>query len=587
MSDLEPLQSSTLSPTALFVVIAAFVGLVPFTALLVYKYADRRTPIAYLLFVFVGWYSGFAGTLLLPIDIANTLATGASATAESPLTFVWKVVGYITMLFAWVITPFVMEFRVAGGFTWCSKMKQSLKTNCTSYVVLIGIVAACVVLIVVLRLSYKTLSPMLTAVGNIYGLTFIVVLMSYGLVEIPRTLWSVCKGPSVLLKRLQFEAPTREAELFDAITEFSSALRRVRVLEKALRDDAPPAGSAALDHGLHTILAVGNATLAEISLSSQWSSTIHIDTRGDGDDAPWEMDGSTVVTISTKLKRMEEVHARIKTAGQRVRVAIEMWKRLLLNAKRMQSLVDEDGKPKTRRGLGHLWREYLGPITGKVLSVFFALMSIAILWCEVSIGSFAVPLSPFGRVLSIIPSGESSQVAVQAFAFVPLAYMTVCTYRSLLLVRLPFIRSFDIYSGRLTDAYALMKNAAYLCRLQFTLGVNYLSVLNMGPTWRWALGAHQTSFQLVVGRMDSVGVLRGWLGIYRIVPAVCIIVVLLVVCKIYGRILLCLGGAEMKIEPDPKNEEDRERIEEGRRLISVGLRDLGGSNAGESGVEMT
>ena len=59
-------------------------------------------------------------------------------------------------------------------------------------------------------------------------------------------------------------------------------------------------------------------------------------------------------------------------------------------------------------------------------------------------------------------------------AFVPLLYMSFCTYRSLLLIRLPFIRSFDMYSGRLTDAYALMKNAAYLCRLQFTLGVNFL-----------------------------------------------------------------------------------------------------------------
>jgi hypothetical protein len=96
----------------------------------------------------------------------------------------------------------------------------------------------------------------------------------------------------------------------------------------------------------------------------------------------------------------------------------------------------------------------------------------------------------------------------------------------------------------------------------------------MGPSWEWRIAAHSTSFQLVVGRMDSVGVLKGWLGIYRIIPAVCVIVVLLVVCKIYGRILACLGGAEMKLEPDPRSEDDMERTEDGRRLIAVGLRDL-------------
>jgi hypothetical protein len=89
-------------------------------------------------------------------------------------------------------------------------------------------------------------------------------------------------------------------------------------------------------------------------------------------------------------------------------------------------------------------------------------------------GSFATPLSPFGRMISLVPVQESSQVITLVLAFIPLLYMSFCTYRSLLLIRLPFIRSFDMYSGRLTDAYALMKNAAYLCRLQFTLGVNFL-----------------------------------------------------------------------------------------------------------------
>ena len=36
--------------------------------------------------------------------------------------------------------------------------------------------------------------------------------------------------------------------------------------------------------------------------------------------------GVATVSTATKLQRMEAVHATIKTAGQRVRVAIEMWK---------------------------------------------------------------------------------------------------------------------------------------------------------------------------------------------------------------------------------------------------------------------
>ncbi len=89
-----------------------------------------------------------------------------------------------------------------------------------------------------------------------------------------------------------------------------------------------------------------------------------------------------------------------------------------------------------------------------------------------------------------------------------------------------------MYSGRLTDAYALMRNAAYVCRLQFTLGVNFLSVLNIGPKWEWSLGSHTNSFQLVVGRMDNIGIFKNWLAVYRIVPTVCVVIVVLVICKV-------------------------------------------------------
>ena len=91
------------------------------------------------------------------------------------------------------------------------------------------------------------------------------------------------QGPRTLLRRLQFEAPTREAELFDAITEFSSAMGQVRALEAALAEEA--GGTSALDHGLHTILDAANETLREVSASSQWSTSIAIDDGGGGGGA--------------------------------------------------------------------------------------------------------------------------------------------------------------------------------------------------------------------------------------------------------------------------------------------------------------
>ncbi len=50
--------------------------------------------------------------------------------------------------------------------------------------------------------------------------------------------------------------------------------------------------------------------------------------------------------------------------------------------------------------------------------------------------------------------------------------------------------------------------------------------------------------------------------------------VMYVMIQIYGRLLACLGGAEIKVDPDPRKLEDTERISEGKALIDVGLRYL-------------
>ena len=98
-------------------------------------------------------------------------------------------------------------------------------------------------------------------------------------------------------------------------------------------------------------------------------------------------------------------------------------------------------------------------------------MSAVILWCEIVMGVSA-NLSPLGALLGEVTKGD--HVAFQLMALLPLAYMTLCTFRTLFKFRL--ISQFYLTPAR-SSAGSLLFNAQYLVRLQFPLCVNYLLLL--------------------------------------------------------------------------------------------------------------
>lgn len=119
-----------------------------------------------------------------------------------------------------------------------------------------------------------------------------------------------------------------------------------------------------------------------------------------------------------------------------------------------------------------LWIRYLRYPTYKCLSIITAILSVFILLSEVTI-SIPINLCPFSWILHTIDKLElNTQLLFQFFALIPLLYMSICVYTCLF--QMSLLGPYCLRGNRQSNGVALVFNAQYLVRLQFSLGYNYL-----------------------------------------------------------------------------------------------------------------
>ncbi len=120
------------------------------------------------------------------------------------------------------------------------------------------------------------------------------------------------------------------------------------------------------------------------------------------------------------------------------------------------------------------WNVWLRAPVLRLLSAVCGVTSVLILWSELVMGSELH--SPLGELMSAYNSSSSDPVLVQGISFLLLTYMSICTYWTLF--RINIGAAFRLQGPQLSPPAALIFNAEYFSRLQFSLGYNFLLVLN-------------------------------------------------------------------------------------------------------------
>jgi hypothetical protein len=205
--------------------------------LLLKRMPVKSTPLLVKINVGVSWIAALSILLLVPLDMANTfyaynnhgsyyptnntldclLTDSAESNDSIPLHFAsglgmgeeeqqqqhhidttaskvlgvcWEVVYWYAFVAMMVLLPFHQEYADSGAFTVWAKVRWSLRQNLLFMLFASALGAFGIfVLIASNRLSVDSLVGFAIAASNALGLCLVLLLLGYGLVELPRKIW--------------------------------------------------------------------------------------------------------------------------------------------------------------------------------------------------------------------------------------------------------------------------------------------------------------------------------------------------------------------------------------------------------------
>ncbi|KAJ2425619.1 hypothetical protein IWW41_004343, partial [Coemansia sp. RSA 2522] len=416
-------------------------------------------------------------------------------------------------LLTWVVLPIMMSYVDSGAFTFRDRLRESAWSNLQFYGVS-GAVGLLVVGYIALTRGVfgADLVAFFMALANFWGLFLVITFMGFGLVAIPRKLWF--RGDLALeLSKIEGRAMAYKDKAYDSALELADAASEVRQVSERVSstDDLRPC--------VDRVLAYCPQQHSPGRSVQNTHSTSHV---------PAEITEAYLAMLHNRIK-----HAVLKEERDRWR-----WSRSARRAFFLQDAIASRGNPNrqlvsslgpwsrwtlARRSAAWWWYIALRPVVFRALSVAAALLSISILWSELTFGV----ASQFSVVRHVLRALGLSYLAIEATSIVFVAYMCLCAYSSVMKLRI--FNVYSLESHHHTNERSLLFCGAYLCRLMFPLCYNFLGMTGSDST------SDVTEFSKFMDQIDLVPVLGEQSN--RAIPVLVMIPAALAFFNVHGRVM--------------------------------------------------
>ncbi|KAG0223548.1 hypothetical protein BGX31_008446 [Mortierella sp. GBA43] len=419
---------------------------------------------------------------------------------------------------AWALIPLLQVYTQSGEFTVMKRLRHSIRYNII-YQLLIGAVALLGLVYVWYSQGSSNLRAYVMALSNSWGLILVVVFMGHGMVDVPRRLWH--KGDNAReLRRLAFQASVvkdkrqdTEDEVLHVARELSVVCHRIQVSDPlrpyvdqmvegfpAVRgvqfESSRTVSPTSFSQGQRGDLG-GGAGLGGSRLTSGLSTSGR------------KFTDAVVPAIVTE-KYLADLNARIKRALRMNDRWTAIWHNLLKAGFLAQDIQENADNPekKFRSSLRPLaskpkewqlsfewyWHLKLRPILLRSIALICAILSLLIVWSEMTYQNTNPILSVIGLLVQIAQD-RLSYGAIEAVSFLTMLYMCTCAYTTLMKMKL--LNNYVLVPNHHTDEPTLLFIGSYLCRLTFPLVYNYLTISSLGKE-------DNTEFAAYMGKIDMV-----------------------------------------------------------------------------------
>lgn len=512
----------------------------------------KKTPWYAIATTWLGWLLCFAIVLLVPIDIIDAdheqcmkNNNGDMELCKEPIGYLpppimraqWSVLYWGTFIMSWLGFPILQTYSLAGDFTVWEKFVRSVKENIYIYIAM-AIVGSIflIALAITVGISLQDLLKLVMALANAYGLILVVVLMGYGLVDIPRYLLRKASRDK-MLEHYHAQICKNKETMETAKEDLTKTLQTVKRIADRVKESDP------LREYVDKILEKCPMEYEEV-------------TGEDGDSG--DITYAKLVSLNCRVK--EDTHA--------VARAVCLYEMVLRKAFATEDIIrikEEKGSPDRKLHysfrpprtykyayvvdtLEYFWAIYFHPLWYYALFAGATILSILIVWCEITlpVNKNSVDLSPFSQM---IKAADMRGFGKQLFCFIPLSYMALCAYTTLFKIRL--FNYYRLVPHKQSDANSIMFSANYLCRLAAPLSFNFLKLVNVVDS----------SFNKVMGEMDAFPFLGEQFTIFF--PIFVAILCLFSLFRVWGKIGSMCCIKKLRYIPD----DDIKLVTEGEKIL--------------------
>uniref|UniRef100_A0A3P9NHZ3 LMBR1 domain containing 2b n=1 Tax=Poecilia reticulata TaxID=8081 RepID=A0A3P9NHZ3_POERE len=477
--------------------------LVFFLALfLLHRYGDFRKQQRMVLFgTLLAWYLCFLIVFILPLDVSTTIyrqciedheehlpvstvspanRTGSSgpnppnasmaltrrpvpSPCHRPWSYIpegimpvfWRVVYWTSQCLTWLLLPFMQSYARSGGFSITGKIKTALIENAIYYGTYLLIFGSLLIYVAVhpdwllSHLSWYQLQTIGITAANTWGLFLLVLLLGYGLVEIPRSYWNASRHGHLLMKTY-FKASKLMTEKADAEENLEDVMEEVRKVSESIKYNHP------LRKCIDTIL-------RKCPVDYQDKMGRNMDDYEDFDDKQ---------NSYPTEKSLVKLHKQVIYAVQRHNRTRVQWQILLQQAVHLEDVAKNEtslshqfvhsfqsAEPPGRFSryvytptVEWYWECLLKRWYYRLVSVVLTLFSVAVVWSECTFFSTRPVLSLFAVFIQLAES-DYNYLYIEMACFITIFFLCTCVYSTVFRIRV--FNYYYLASHHQTDAYSL------------------------------------------------------------------------------------------------------------------------------------
>ncbi|CAF2088166.1 unnamed protein product [Brassica napus] len=496
-------------------------GLVVFT---LRYFAGPEIPRYVLITVGYTWFCSVSVIILAPADIWTTLSLPPNHPENGAISFLWSWSYWSTFLLTWAVVPLIQGFEDAGDFTVSERLKTSVHVNLVFYLVLGFVGLLGLILLIMMHRNWKgSILGYAMACSNTFGLVTGAFLLGFGLSEIPKSLWRNADW-TTRQKVLSHKIAKIAVKLDNAHQELSNAIVVAQATSTQMSKRDP----------MRPYMNVIDAMLAKMfredpSFKPQGGQL------GEN-DMDYDTDEKSMATLRRHLRNAKEEYYRYKSEYLTYVTEALVLEDTMKNYERRDSTgwkyissfrTSRNGKWRNLLDtLEFIWRCLLKKQIQMMLAIVTGIMSAAILLAEATLLLSKLDLSLFSILIRFVKSDE---LLVQAFAFVPLVYMCICTYYSLFKIGMLMIYSL---TPRQTSSVNLLMICSMIARYAPPISYNFINLIQLRS---------ETIFEKKMGRIDDAVPVFGQ-RFNEIYPLIMVIYTLLVASNFFDRVFNYFGS---------------------------------------------